>query len=463
VEQGISFVRLIERSRGIGIRIAGITMLLVVLSLVLPAIVISSYLNSALERHVSERIREEMSTLLGPTGSNDPKAVIEAIKQRSQTSISRQFIYRIATTDGERIAGDARITTRHVGWDKTVIPDAEHAGGGITHLLILTKPLRSNFMVSVGREVLWISTVEEKLGELMVWGLLGGLLLAAITAYLVKRLIARRLDIISNTAVAIMDGDLSHRMPLTGADDDFDRLSSTLNAALERMQELLNSLQQVSSDIAHDLRTPLGRMLQGLERVRREAAAKEEYAKAIDRAIAETEALLATFTALLRIAQIEGGARRSALREVDLGEILESLVEAYELSAEDASSSLTTGMNGHGKIRGDRDLLVQMFANLIENSLTHTPAGSNIVVSLDETPDAVTASVCDDGPGVPENEREKIFQRFYRLETSRTSPGTGLGLSLVAAVAKLHGAKIEVLNTHPGLRIAVTFIRSKQA
>lgn len=297
----------------------------------------------------------------------------------------------------------------------------------------------------------------------MVWGLLGGLLLAAITAYLVNRLIARRLDIISNTAVAIMDGDLSHRMPLTGADDDFDRLSSTLNAALERMQELMNSLQQVSSDIAHDLRTPLGRMLQGLERVRREAASKEEYAKAVDRAIAETEALLATFTAVLRIAQIEGGARRSALREVDLGEILESLVEAYELSAEDAASSLTTRMNGRGKIRGDRDLLVQMFANLIENSLTHTPAGSNIVVSLDETPDAVTASVCDDGPGVPENEREKIFQRFYRLEASRTSPGTGLGLSLVAAVAKLHGAKIEVLNTHPGLRIAVTFIRSNQA
>jgi signal transduction histidine kinase len=463
VVRGTCFVRLIERSRGIGIRIAAFTMLLVVLAMVVPAVFISSYLNTALEKHVSEQVSDEMTELIGPTGSNDPRAVIEVVKRRARTTASRQFTYRIVTTDGKHVAGDVRLTSNHVGWAKTVIPDPRYAGQGITHMLILTAPLGKNLLISVGREVLWINAVEEKLQELMLWGVLGGLLLAIITAYLVNRLIARRLDIISDTAEAIMDGDLTHRMPLTGAEDDFDRLSATWNAALERIQELMHSLQQVSSDIAHDLRTPLGRLLQGLERARREATSTDQYAKAVDRAIVEAEALLATFTALLRIAQIEGGARRSALREVELGDVLESLVEAYALSAEDNGSSLTTQIEGVGRIRGDRDLLVQMFANLIENSLTHTPAGSNIVVALEETPEAITAAVCDDGPGVPEDEHGKIFQRFYRLEASRTSPGTGLGLSLVGAVAKLHGAQIKVENTHPGLRISIAFARLQRS
>ena len=224
----------------------------------------------------------------------------------------------------------------------------------------------------------------------------------------------------------------------------------------------MQSLQQVSNDIAHDLRTPLGRLLQGLERARREATSTEDYAKAVDLAISESEGLLTTFTALLRIAQIEGGSRRSSLRDVSIGEILESVVEAYMLSAEEEGRSLTTKITGAGRIRGDKDLLVQMFANLIENALIHTPTGSSIDVTMEESPAGVTAAVCDKGPGVPKNETENIFQRFYRLEASRTSPGTGLGLSLVAAVAKLHGARVDVANTYPGLRIAVTFSRSAQ-
>lgn len=454
---GTRFVRLVDRSRGIGIRIAAITMLLVVISMVVPAIVISSYIDKALEQHVSQRIGEEMIRLLGANEQRAPSLVVEDVKKQTKSQVSREFAYRVVTRTGGHIAGDTWIKVTHLGWDRTPAPDPNHAGRQVPQLLIFTAPLGKDLMVSVGREVRWIGTVELKLRELMLWGLLGGIVLAAMTAYLVNRLIAGRLDIISETAVAIMDGNLSHRMPLTGANDDFDRLSATLNAALNRIQELMQSLQQVSSDIAHDLRTPLGRLLQGLERARREATSTEEYAKAVDRAIAEADGMLTTFTALLRIAQIESGARRSALRDVALREILESVVEAYALSTEEGGRSLATRIAGEGRIRGDSDLLVQMFANLIENALTHTPTGSSIIVTLDDTPAGVTASVCDDGPGVPEHEREKIFQRFYRLEASRTSPGTGLGLSLVAAVAKLHGARVDVANTHPGLCIAVTF------
>ncbi|MGD9711756.1 MAG: sensor histidine kinase [Thermomicrobiales bacterium] len=455
--RGILFVRLIERSRGIGIRIASITMLLVVVSLVIPAMIIIFYIHDTLEQHVSGQISEEMARLTGIGTSNAPDIVVDAINKQLRADASREFAYHIVTREGKHIAGDGWLKPGRIGWNKTSIPGPGYGGREATQLLILTAPLGSDLTISVGRQVGWIRTVELKLRELMLWGVLGGIALAAITAYLVNRLIAGRLDIISDTAVAIMDGDLSLRIPLTGADDDFDRLSAMLNAALGRIQELMQSLQQVSSDIAHDLRTPLGRLLQGLERARREATSTEEYAKAVDGAILEAEGLLTTFTALLRIAQIEGGARRSALRDVMLSEVLDSVVEAYALSAEEGGRSLTTDIRGQGRIRGDRDLLMQLFANLIENSLTHTLPESNIVVALKETSSGVTASVSDDGPGVPDNERDKIFQRFYRLEASRTSAGTGLGLSLVAAVAKLHGARLDVENTHPGLRVAVIF------
>ena len=234
--RGIRFVRLFNRSRGIGIRIAAITMLLVVISMVIPAIIISSYLDKALEQHVSERIGEEMAHLLGDNANRSPRVVIAEVKQRTQSALSSEFSYHIVTRTGQHIAGDARIKVHHIGWDKTTAPDPENAGKQVTEMLILTAPLGNELMITVGREVRWIGTVELKLRDLMMWGLLGGIILAAVTAYLVNRLIAGRLDIISDTAVAIMDGNLSHRMPLTGADDDFDRLSATLNTALNRIQ-----------------------------------------------------------------------------------------------------------------------------------------------------------------------------------------------------------------------------------
>jgi signal transduction histidine kinase len=457
--RGIRYVDLIKQSRGVGIRIAAITMLLVVISMVVPAAVIGSYIDTALERHVGSLIDDEMEQLLEadkPTVVADAAAAVERL---TNAEVSREFAYRLMTSDGTHIAGDKWLNGVRVGWNRTTLRDPNNNGSDVTHFLILTRPLGKGHILSVGRNIQWIGTVEHELRKLMVWGLVGGLAMAAITAFLVNRLIASRLKVISATAVAIMDGRLSTRIPITGADDDFDRLSTTLNDALSRNQDLVQSLEQVSSDIAHDLRTPLGRLLQGLERARNEAASTEEFAAAIERAIAEAAGLLTTFTALLRIAQMESGSRRTAQREVHLAEVLASVAEAYELSAEESGHQLKTQISDEGKIRGDRDLLVQMFANLIENSLTHTPSGTTIVVALAATPDAVVASVSDDGPGVMEHELERIFQRFYRLEASRTSPGTGLGLSLVAAVAKLHDATLKSENTNPGLRISVSFSR----
>jgi signal transduction histidine kinase len=450
-------VRLIDATRSISFRIAALTTLLVLISMATLGAAIYSFVDGALESRVKGRIEEEMGRLLARNDPSEPQTVIAEVARRTRADTTRRYAYRIVTTDGGHVVGDIWIQKSRPGWQTQEVPDDTESAISGGHILVLTAPLSPNLVLSIGRDIHWIADVEEELLEILGWALLAGIALAALTAFLANRLVARRIDLVTGAAVAIMDGDLKHRVPLTGARDDFDRLSQTLNAMLKRIQGLMENLEQVTNDIAHDLRTPLGRLRQGLEDVRSKSTSTHDYERAVDRAIAEADGLLATFTALLRIAQVEAGVRRAAFREVDLSDVMRSVGEAYELSAEEGDRALKTVVADGVHIPGDRDLLVQMFANLIENALTHTPAGTTITVSLAKTTSGTVAAVADDGPGVPEEERDKIFLRFYRRENSRTTPGTGLGLSLVVAVAKLHRAHLQAGNNHPGLCISVTF------
>jgi signal transduction histidine kinase len=265
----------------------------------------------------------------------------------------------------------------------------------------------------------------------------------------------RRLTAITDTAEAIIDGDLARRVPVRGSQDDLDRLALTLNRMLDRIASLMESLKQVSSDVAHDLRTPLTRLRQRLESG---LAQPQERAQALEGALADLDSILDTFSALLRIAQIEGGARRAAFRTCDLAAIAATVVEAFAPSAEDQKQSLTLAANGPLPVEGDAELLTQMLVNLVENALRHAGPGTRIVLAAGRDPGGrATLSVIDDGPGVPEAERRRVFDRFYRLEHSRTTPGSGLGLAMAAAAAKLHGADIELWDAAPGLEARVTF------
>ena len=223
------------------------------------------------------------------------------------------------------------------------------------------------------------------------------------------------------------------------------------------IQHLTEGLRQVSSDIAHDLRTPLSRLRQVLEAASRADTSPIELRAAVEQAIAQTDAILETFGALLRIAQIEAGAGRSGFACFDLSALLRSLVETYEPVAEDAGHRLEARIEDGINIRGDRELLTQMLANLIENSLRHTPSGTRLEATLERAAGDVRAVLADNGPGIPEAAREKVFRRFFRLEASRSSPGSGLGLSLVAAVASLHAVGIELADNAPGLRVTLRF------
>jgi signal transduction histidine kinase len=265
----------------------------------------------------------------------------------------------------------------------------------------------------------------------------------------------RRIDTIGRTTRAIMDGDLSARIPARGTNDEIDQLVASLNAMLERIQLLMDGLRQVTGDIAHDLRTPLGRLRQRLEDVREHATSTTEYEVATDAAIAEADTLLEIFSALLRIAQIEGGAQRSAFTDVDLSALARSIGEAYAPAAEDSQHVLALEIEDGVHLVGDRQLLAQMISNLIENALNHTPPGSRVRLEVARTPVGFEVKVADDGPGIPEAERERVFDRFYRLDRSRTTAGSGLGLALVKAIATLHGLAIRLGDAAPGLEVTI--------
>jgi signal transduction histidine kinase len=267
----------------------------------------------------------------------------------------------------------------------------------------------------------------------------------------------QRVDTITRTAEAIIGGDMQRRIPVRGAADDIDRLAVTLNRMLDRIASLMEALRQVSNDIAHDLRTPLGRLRQRLDEVRRNAGSVVEYETAVDHAVAETDEILDTFAALLRIAQIESGTRKAGFRSVDVSALTAHLCQTYLPVAEDARKTLDIDIAPDIAVDGDRELLVQMIANLIENAIRHTNDDTGIVVRLERHGAGAQIVIEDNGPGIPDGERERVLERFYRLERSRTTAGSGLGLSLVAAIAELHNAKVELADANPGLRVSIVF------
>jgi signal transduction histidine kinase len=222
-------------------------------------------------------------------------------------------------------------------------------------------------------------------------------------------------------------------------------------------------MRQVSNDIAHDLRTPLGRLRQRLETARANAESLADYERAVEKALADLDGTLATFGALLRIAQIESGSPRAAFGEVDLSGLLVHLASTYSAVAEDCGKQISNRIADGVKVRADRELLTQMFVNVIENALHHSAPGAVVQIELRDSEDAPVVVIADDGPGIPSEEREKVFRRFYRLDRSRSTPGNGLGLALVAAIAQLHKIHIALADCEPGTRVTFEFGASPAA
>jgi signal transduction histidine kinase len=308
----------------------------------------------------------------------------------------------------------------------------------------------------VGRDTGQIAATRARILEAFAWIEGVAVVLAGLGGIFFSVQFMRRIDAITRTCQAIIAGKFSDRIPLRGSGDELDTLSAAINDMLDRISTLLDNLRQVSSDVAHDLRTPLTHLRNRLEEARQRSVTTDDYAAVVSRAIDDTDHLLVIFSALLRISQIESGSRLAAFSALSLTDLLEKICEMYGPVAEDEQHVLVHELQKDVRIRGDAELLTQMFSNLIENAIRHTPSGTRILIRLRVSGDAVVASVEDDGPGIPAAEYDKVFRRFYRLTSSRSAPGYGLGLAMVGAIANLHHAKIELNDNHPGLRCEIT-------
>ena len=374
--------------------------------------------------------------------------------------------FGLFSADGRRVAGTFPCRITHIPrYDQPFTLPATVSGHRhdlrvIAHLL----PNRQVLILAQDMNAL------HEFDEVLLRGLAaaGGLalLMGLAGALLIGLNAVRRLDAITGAIQNIVSGDLRQRLPQRrprASGDDLDRLVSVVNGMLDELERLMHEVKGVCDGIAHDLRTPLARLLGGLERAQRRATSTADYEQAVAAAIGDTLSLLATFNAMLRISEVEDGLRRAGFGATDLATIADDVVEFYEPSADDKQIRLSYQRNGvlALPLRGDASLLFEAVGNVLDNAIKFTPAGGQIQVRLIDAADTVALQFSDSGPGIPAAERDAVFRRFHRVEHSRHLPGNGLGLSLVAAVARLHGMTVTIADGGPGC--TVTFLLPRHA
>lgn len=416
------------------------------------------YTLGQMEHDLEQSVTARLTHLESVYDTGGFKALEKAVKSESAQPGSR-YRYALINPRGLRVAGTVTYADLGDEWQELESEDEE--GGGEDEDTIVGGHgvrLPGGWLLWVGRDVETLHELRERLAGAVSAAMAVTIALALGGGVFMGWQVSRRVEAMNRTARSIMAGDLSRRLAVRGTGDEFDRLAEQFNAMLERIQVLMENLRQVSSNIAHDLRTPLSHLRHRLEELRGRTLTTEQYRDAVDQSIGETDTILGTFEALLRIAQIESGRRHTAFTRVDLSALLEELAETYTPVAEDMGHVLTAEVNPGVQVQGDRHLLTQMFVNLIENALRHTPSGTRVALGLSAAAGSgVNVTVADNGPGVPKGERDKIFRRFYRLDASRTTPGSGLGLSLVAVIAELHHVAIDLQDNQPGLRVNLHF------
>jgi signal transduction histidine kinase len=315
--------------------------------------------------------------------------------------------------------------------------------------------LGGDLRLLVGRDVRDLEATRRLILDALTWGLAITVGLALVGGWLLSTRVLRRIETINQISREIMAGDLSRRIPVGGSGDDFDKLAAGLNDMLARIEGLMAGVRQVSDNIAHDLRTPLTRLRNKLELLRSELGEGHPAGRLAEETIADAEEMLSTFNALLRIARIESGSQRAAFALLDLTPLAQDVAELYEPVAADKDQRLSLEASEPAWVVGDRDLLFQALGNLVDNAVKYTQPGGQVTLCIERRAESVVAEVRDNGPGIPPALRGEVFRRFFRADHSRSTPGSGLGLSLVQAVIQLHGADIELLDNRPGLRVRI--------
>lgn len=404
-------------------------------------------------------ILAEHDVLVSEFETSGRAALVLAINRHARAVREDQFHYLLFDSAGARLAGSLPAAAARTGWHEFQVLDPDQGGSGRSvPVRAFGSRLTDGTLLVVANDVSDLQDLRTGLrASTVAFGVLISLLALA-GGLVVGTLFLRRLDQVNGAIARINDGRLNERLPRIGMGPEFDQLSGNLNRMLDRIEVLMDGLRQVSNDIAHDLRTPLTRLRQRLERMQigTDPAPMPEQ---IEGAIAQIDEILGIFSALLRIGAMEARGIQASLARADLSEMLERLAQIYAPVIEDADHVLEDAIAPGIHVRGDLELLTQAVTNLIENAIHHTPAGTRIRLELTRAGNDVRLAVSDTGPGIAAEERARVLGRFYRIDTSRSTPGAGLGLALVDSIAKLHGATLTLSDNGPGLRVELLFAR----
>jgi len=414
----------------------------------------------ALDQQIVSTIEAEINGLSEQYRIGGLRRLVATVERRSRRPGAS--LYLVTTSAGERIVGNVGALPPGVldrtGQIETEYGRSDETDAGPNYAIARVFQLPGGFRLLVGRDVEERTRLRDVIQRAFGWSLLMTGLLGCAGGWFITRRVLKRVDDMTETTRTIMTGDLGGRLRVSGTGDELDRLAQNLNAMLDRIGELMAGMREVSDNIAHDLKTPLTRLRNKADEALRGAPTQEELRGALEAIIDESDNLIRIFNALLMIARLEAGNAREALADYDAAEVARGVAELYEAAAEEAGIPFQVEVDSDLPVHGNRELLGQAVANLVDNALKYgaPPDGGTVAypvtVSARREGDMVVIAVADRGAGIPEAERNRVLERFVRLETARSRPGFGLGLSLAAAVARLHGGLLRLEDNEPGLR-----------
>jgi signal transduction histidine kinase len=437
--------------RSAGFRFAVVYALLLAVSAAALAMFLWWATAGLLDRQTEAAIRSDAQGLSERWSDGGLPALVLTIDDRLASNVDDDAIYFLADPGMRRVAGNlerwpSTVRQTNVSYELPV------RRAGITSLALVQRyDLPNGFHLLIGRDAKVRVQLRTLLTDALLWAL--GIVVAMATAgaFVVRSLFRRTLANVSDTATAIAAGDFAQRVKLSGRGDEFDQLAETINDMLDRIGRLMDGVRQVSNAIAHDLRTPITRARTRLEDAALHSESAEDLRAAIERATIDLDGIVAVFQALLRIAEIEAGSRRSAFARLNVAPLLADVAELYGAVAEEKGVTLAVEAPDHLPAYGDRDLIQQAVTNLVDNAVKFAPTGGTVRLRALTTPSGLEIQVIDQGPGIPEADRPRAVERFFRGEAARNTPGAGLGLALVQAVAQLHGGTLRLESGNPGL------------
>ena len=443
--------------RSTSVRLSLLYAALIVASFACVGILIWFLARDTAERELRQDIALEVTAIRTELEAEGLDAAIAAIRARAEQPGA--FDYWVADFDGRRLAGDDPALDGPDGWHHARIHGHEDKPevGRHEELLVFTETLAGGVRLSVGDDVARARAVQNTV--LKTLASVGGIavLICLVIGVLITRRVLARMERLTGTLEQVAGGNIAARFPsATSTGSDIDQIGDEVNKMLDRIERLVRDVRRVSRDVAHDLRTPLTHLQQRLEQASA-AATAESRIEAIEGAQQKAGELLRIFDAIVRLSEIEAGMAKQRFKPVDLATIVENVADAYRPDIEESAHELAFVQLEPCRVVGDEDLLAQAAANLLENAMHHTPPGTRIELRVGHMDGHIGFEVCDNGPGIPAGSAERLLEPFMRLDQSRTTPGSGLGLSLVAAIARLHDAELVITDAEPGLRVSLRF------